>query len=76
MFNNLIEAAFDHHSQALVQAIENKDEKMMQKEYIATEIAANQFLIIAEKEKEYSDDIGYKTELEAKICVIQAGILD
>eukprot|EP00842_Homolaphlyctis_polyrhiza_P005719 jgi/Hompol1/6148/HPOL_002653-RA len=64
--------AFDYHNEALRKAILANDRPRMLEHLVALQSAAAQYIAIAEKERELTEDAVYKSELDMKLKVVQA----
>ncbi|KAH6566888.1 hypothetical protein BASA50_002594 [Batrachochytrium salamandrivorans] len=65
--------AFDQQVISLRKEIESGDDSSrMTQRLAAMQVAAAQLITIAEKEREYSEDVGYQSELTMKLNVINA----
>ncbi|KAI8928410.1 Vinculin family-domain-containing protein [Entophlyctis helioformis] len=65
-------SAFDQHAEALRYAIARQDREAMLTQLVSLQSAATQLTTMAEKEKEFSEDVGYKAELDMKMQVVHA----
>ncbi|KAK5670752.1 hypothetical protein QVD99_002523 [Batrachochytrium dendrobatidis] len=64
--------AFDQQADALCADLaQGVKPEIMAHRLASLQAAASQFIAVAEKEKEYSEDVGYKSELDMKLNIVQ-----